>query len=72
MTEQRYLWVVSYLSGKQTPRLGEYKSTINKNKLSPDMYDLFKSEISKNTGIPVIKIVLLSITNFGECKESVS
>jgi hypothetical protein len=69
MAEQRYLWVVSYLSGKQAPRLGEYKSPINKSELAPDMYDLFKSEISKNTGIPVNEIVLLSVMNFGECER---
>jgi hypothetical protein len=70
MTEQHYLWVISYLGGKQTPSLGEHKYYINKNELSPDMYDLFKSEISKNTGLPIDEFVLLSIINFGVCKDA--
>jgi hypothetical protein len=70
MTERYYFWVVSYLSGKQAPMLGEYKTKINKSELSPDMYDLFKNEISENTGIPTDEIVLLSVMNFGECNET--
>jgi len=70
MDEKRWWWVVSFLYGNDNPSLGEYKCAINRSELSIDMYDLFKDEIAKIAKSPKDKIVLLSVINFGEYKET--